>query len=97
MGDILCVDANFNSGQIDFWKAHGVKYPEQDKMYTVREVVTHTNGTTGIRLEEIINPKVPVKHSVLGVAEMEPTFRISRFRTLAGDKVKKEEIVEHEV
>jgi hypothetical protein len=90
--EILCVNAEFTLDQLTFWKKHGVVAPELNKMYCVRDVIVHVdNAGTGILLEEIVNPKVPVQTS-FGVVEREPTFSITRFRDLHGLPLKKEEI-----
>ena len=94
MNDVICIDGGFSSKQLQFWALHGVKYPEQEKMYSIREVVKHTNGETGILLEEIVNPLVPVKHLILGVINREPTFNLKRFRTLDGKQISKEMLQE---
>lgn len=90
--DIICVNDTYSEGQLKFWREHGVKFPVKDKIYTISEFVKHTNGKDGVRLAQIDNPPVPVKHSVLGVAMIVPTFKVERFRTLAGDIVVKEKI-----
>lgn len=94
---VICVDASYTPGQLSFWSEHGVRHPLRDKIYTIRTYQRHTNGLEGIRVEEIINPEIPVKSAVLGVINMEPSFKLSRFRTLMGDEVKKEVIEEVEV
>ena len=91
-GEIICIDSNFTPDQLMFWKEHGVITPEQDKIYNVRSIITHIdNAGTGVLLEEIINPNVPVKTS-FGVIEREPSFRATRFKTLQGLPLRKEEI-----
>ena len=93
MGDVICVDATFTPEQLAFYKVWGVEHPEQDKIYSVREVKRHSNGNVGLLLNEIINPEVPVISPILGEIWIETTWKISRFRTLNNDKI---EHYEHE-
>lgn len=79
---VICINANFPSDTLAFWKIHSVQYPQQDKIYSIRDVVRHSNGDVGLWLTEIINPTVPIKHPVLGIIQMEPTFSIKRFAHL---------------
>ena len=83
--DIICVDGQFPQDQLDFYSKYGVVVPEQEKLYTVRDVIINSSGENGFLLEEIVNPSIPIKHPVLGIAEMEPNWKINRFRTLSGD------------
>lgn len=92
MKDILCVNGSFPPDMVEFWEAHGVVKPEQDKMYTVREVVRHSNGLTGLRLEELVNPKVPIMNEIMGYIEIEPSFNINRFAHLDGSPVDAKEL-----
>jgi uncharacterized Rmd1/YagE family protein len=91
-GEIICVNAEFTLDQLTFWKKHGVVHPELNKMYYVRDVIIHIdNAGTGVLLEEIINPNVPVETS-FGVIEREVSWNLNRFRDLQGFPLKKEEI-----
>ena len=91
-GEIICIDSNFTPDQLMFWKEHGVVTPEQDKIYNVRDIITHIdNAGTGVLLEEIVNPNVPVQTS-FGVIEREVSWNLNRFITLQGLPLKKEEI-----
>jgi len=90
--DIICVNATFPHEWVLLYKKYNVVTPELNKIYSIREVIHHTTGKTGIKLNEIINPKVPEPHPVLGSIMMEPSWNLTRFRTLAGDTIKKEEI-----
>jgi hypothetical protein len=94
MGEIICVDAQFTQEVRERWKQFGVVGPEENSLYNVRELVNHTNGTSGFRLEEIKNPQIPVKHSILGTISIEPTFRVSRFRNIDGSEITKEQLKE---
>lgn len=88
--DIICVDGKFPPEFMAIYKEYGVTIPEQDSLYTIREVIKHTNGKTGLLLNEIKNPQVPINHPVLGKTMREPTFKLERFRTLLGDLLTKE-------
>lgn len=88
--DVICINSSFTPKQLEYWKQHGVVHPEQNKLYTVREVVRHTNSKVGIRLEELVNPKIKIKHQVLTEVFLEPSWNIERFRTLQGDVITKE-------
>ncbi|WP_128547597.1 hypothetical protein [Larkinella soli] len=90
--EIICVNDNFPAPVLAFYAEFGVQIPKHEQMYTVRQVKRHTNGETGVLLNEIQNPEVPVKHPVLGEVWFEPTFNINRFRTLMGLPVRQEEL-----
>lgn len=94
MSEIICVDAKFSQEVLNFFSLHGVVVPEQDKIYSIRNVIINSNGKTGIHLEEIVNPKVPINHPLFPgeVVYMEVNFDISRFRTLNGDNINVSEI-----
>ena len=90
MFEAICINDNYTKGQLEFWSKYNVKFPLEGKIYTISEVVVHTNGKTGVRCAELVNAPVPVKHSVLGTAMIVPTFKISRFATLQGNTIIKE-------
>jgi hypothetical protein len=94
MTDIICINDVFLPEVLAFYQKFGITTPQKDKMYSVREMKKHTTGDTGLLLNEIKNPDVPVKHPVMGEVWFEPTWSIKRFATLAGDVVKKEEVEE---
>jgi hypothetical protein len=90
--EIICVNAEFTLDQLTFWKKYGVVTPELNKMYSIRDVIVHIdNAGTGVLLEEIVNPNVPVETS-FGVIEREVSWNLNRFRDLQGFPLKKEEI-----
>jgi len=81
--DVICIDGKFSSEQLEFYSRHGVVFPEQESFYTIRDVIINSNGKTGILLEEIVNPKVPIEHPLLGqVVMMEINWDVKRFRNL---------------
>lgn len=90
--EVICTNDNFPAPVLAFYAEFGIQTPKRDKMYTVRQVKRHTTGETGILLNEIKNPDVPVKHPVMGEVWFEPTFNVNRFATLMGQPVRQEEM-----
>jgi len=86
MSDLICKDGSFPQEALNFYAKHGVLTPEEGKMYTCREVVSHSIGKKGIRLEELVNPKVPVDTGIIK-GSIEPSWALNRFQTLAGEQV----------
>lgn len=82
--DIICINDKFTPDQLEFYKIWGVTIPKQDNLYTIREFITHSMAGTGIRLNEIINPEVPINHPILGTIMYEVTFSKDRFTDLNG-------------
>lgn len=92
---IICIDGKFTSDQLAFWRQHNVSWPEQDKFYTVRELIPrNSEGNSALLLNEIKNPKVPIKHPILGVTQIEPNWNIRRFAHLNGAPLTVEEVKE---
>lgn len=92
MKEIICINSEFTSEQLEIWSKFGVVHPEKDKLYTIRDIIVHSGGEgTGVLLEEIVNPPVPVNNGIINIMR-ETTFSISRFRDLQGFPLKKEEI-----
>lgn len=92
--EIICIDASFDINALEFYAIHGVSIPQQDEIYTVRQVIKNVKGSSGVLLNEIHNPLVPVKCHVLGIKHVEPNWNINRFRTLSGEIVTKEMVSE---
>lgn len=93
--DLICTNGKFSAEVLDFYNKHGVSTPVVDKMYTLREIIKTTNGKTGVRLEEIKNPKVPIVHKILNQNVMvEPSFDINRFCKLNGELLSSDEVRE---
>lgn len=90
--EVICTNDSFPAPVLAFYAEFGVKTPKQDQLYSVRQVKRHTNGETGLLLNELPNPEVPVRHPVLGEVWFEPTFNVTRFATLLGQPVKQEEM-----
>jgi len=97
--DLICINDTYSSDTLEVWAKNGVWYPWKDRMYSLRNSQRHTNGKIGIRVNEIINPAIPVKHNILTQIIVEPTFNISRFALLTGETLTKEMVkqVEHEI
>lgn len=81
--EVLCINDVFTQLQRSKIK----KLPIKDKIYSIRDVVTYTDGVKGLLLNEIHNPYV--QHDS-GLGSYEPTFNINRFTTLSGDVLTKE-------
>lgn len=94
MKEIVCINDKFDKEPLEFFSKHGVVLPEKGKYYHVREVVTHTTSKVGLRLEEIINPRVPTAHPILGMINIEPSFCQTRFSLLNGDLVTVESLAD---
>jgi hypothetical protein len=92
--EVICINGTFSADFLLYYSKYGVKTPKEGKLYAIRDIIKHTNGQTGIRLEQIVNPKIPDNHAILGKIETEPTFNIKRFAKLNGDEITKEEITE---
>lgn len=92
MTEIICINAKFSNDVLQFYAEYGVKIPQEDKIYTIREKKLHSNGKFGVLLEEIVNPFVPIASSLLPDGKIEPTFDAKRFTDLLGnDLVKHDE------
>jgi hypothetical protein len=89
MTEIICTNGVFPADALEFYKAHGVSVPKEGEIYSIRDVMKFTAkpgeaGAVGFHLHEIKNPKVPVKHPILGDVQMEPSWHQSRFAKLDG-------------
>jgi len=94
MIDLICVNGKFPPDYLDFYAKHGVSTPIQDKIYTIRSVSRNSEGNYEVLLEELINPQVPIKHKILGIALKEPAWSLSRFVSLNNKEFTEEEIKE---
>ena len=95
MKEIVCINDDFSEECKEFFSKYNVSLPMKDKIYNVREVVQHTVNRVGFRLVEIINPRVPTSHPILGMINIEPTFNQERFALLNGMPATKESIAEN--
>ena len=90
--EIICINSKFSNDVLQFYAEHGVKIPQENKIYTLREKKMHSNGKFGVLLEEIVNPLVPIASALLPDGKIEPTFDAKRFTDLLGnDLVKHDE------
>lgn len=94
---MICIDGKFEQDVLDFYKEHGVEPPVEGEEYTIREELRHSNGKIGYRLVEIINPQVPINHSVLGLIMYEPSFHSERFAEFDLEKIYEDEQIEENV
>lgn len=85
--EVVCIDGMFPAETLKFYSQYGVITPEEGSLYTIRDVIFNTGVGTGLLLEEIVNPHVPVKHPVLGWIDVEPNWHPRRFTTLMGELV----------
>lgn len=93
--EIICVNGVFSPEQLEFWLKYKVIHPLQDGLYTIRELIyRNSEGNSGFLLNEINNPKIPIKHPILGVTMIEPYWDIKRFRRLDGTSFSKEDVKE---
>lgn len=92
MTDIICVDDQFSPQQKQFFLANNVTTPNKDIVYTIRELIPLSIDTKsiGFLLNEIQNPKVPIKHPLLGVVTVEPNWSSKRFTDLQGNELTQE-------
>ena len=90
----LCIDGVFTPKQLEIWERFGVSYPQEGKLYTFRKIIKHTNGKTGVVLNEIINPDVPLDLEGKPGFSCEPNFSIKRFVNLDQTEISEEEIME---
>lgn len=94
--EVICINASFSPEVLEFFRLNKISMPVVDKIYNIRDVIKPSVGQkeTGFLLEEIRNPKVHIKHPILGLAEVEPNFSSKRFTKLSGEPISSEEIKE---
>lgn len=91
--EVICINGKFSQEQIDFWVLHGVRWPEESKIYHICDWVKHSTGEVSVYLSELDdNPLVPIIHPILGVQMMCVGFAPKRFTTLLGGTVEMEQI-----
>lgn len=83
--EVICISDVFPQDQLEHYRKHGVVVPTEGKIYTIREVILNTIGGKGVRLEEILNPDIPLMHPILGMINVEPNWAIRRFTNLLGE------------
>lgn len=90
-GEMICVDGSFSAKALEVYRQYNVITPEQDKIYTPREIVHHSIGKKGVRLEEIVNPTMPVNTGIISI-NIEPSWAFTRFRNLDSTEISAEQI-----
>lgn len=91
---ILCIDDKFPSEFVELYKKYGVVTPKEGKLYSIRKIIKTLKGT-GILLNELINPEVPIIHPIgktTGVAE--PSWNLKRFVNLDQSEITEEQALE---
>lgn len=99
--EVICVDGSFPADYLEFYKEHGIITPKEGSLYGIREVVKNmgkmdSTANVGFLLEELVNPKIPQMHSVLGVGgvTIEPNWAVRRFRNLDMSEISMEQVRE---
>lgn len=92
--EIVCVNSTYSAEQIMLFKKYSIQIPELNGVYTIRELIKPSGKEgIGVLLEEIVNPKIPLKHPILGrYVLMEINWNINRFSTLSGEPLSREDI-----
>lgn len=87
MTEIMCIDGKFPAEQLEYYAKTGVTVPLQDQIYTIRDIIFNAVNGKGLRLQEIVNPTIPIQHPILGLVQLEPNWAIRRFTTLLGESI----------
>lgn len=90
--DIICIDDIFPTSQLEHYRKHGVVTPISGKIYSIRELIINMIGGKGFRLNEILNPDIPLVHPVLGKVMVEPNWAARRFTNLLGEPLTEEKL-----
>ena len=90
--DVICVNDLFTLEARRVYEQYGVVTPREEVRYTIRDVVISRAGT-GLLLEELVNPKLPIGEGESGFM-VEPNFGIFRFRNLDNSEITGEQIQE---
>ena len=79
---------------MELFSRYGVQVPVENSIYNVRDVIKPSGKAgVGILLEEIVNPAIPLNHPIMGtVTHHEPNWAITRFSTLSGEPLSREDI-----
>lgn len=93
--EVICINDTFSGDWEAYFKFHGIVKPVEGKIYGVRDVVPNSVGEKGLLLVEIVNKPTPRISPVTGMKGMaEQNWAISRFTTLSGGPLGREEIAE---
>ena len=90
--EIICIDDRFSIEARRIYEKYKVVTPMESMFYSVRDVVVSRVGT-GLLLEELVNPKLPIGEGESGFM-VEPNFGIFRFRNLDNSEITGEQIQE---
>jgi len=91
---VLCCNDIFLPEFIELYEKFGVVTPKEGKLYTFRKIIKTLNGT-GVLLNELLNPDVPIIHPIGKTTGMaEPSFSIKRFVNLDQSEITEEEVRE---
>lgn len=90
MTDIICCNDTFSPEAREVYEQYGIVTPYLDNVYSVREVVITRRGT-GLLLNELVNPKIPIGEGESGFM-VEPNFNVSRFKNMDGTEINVEQL-----
>ena len=92
--EIICVNGVFSPQQMELFSRYGIITPSENSIYNVRDVIKPSGKAgTGLLLEELVNPLIPLMHPILGrKVPMEPNWKIERFSTLSGEPLSREDV-----
>lgn len=93
--EVICINDTFSQDWEVYFKHHGIVKPVKEKIYGIRDVVPNTKGEKGLLLVEIVNKPTPRVSPLTGMKGMaEQNWAVSRFSTLDGQPIGKEQIAE---
>lgn len=91
---VICINDIFPEEYEILYKQFNVITPKEGKLYTFRKIIKTLNGT-GVLLNELLNPDVPIIHPIGKATGMaEPSWSIKRFVNLDQSEITEEEIRE---
>lgn len=90
--DVVCVNDLFTLDARKVYEQYGIVTPREGVYYTIRDIVISRLGT-GLLLEELVNPKLPIGEGESGFM-VEPNFGIFRFRNLDNSEITESQIQE---
>jgi len=92
--EVLCNNGVFSPQQMELFNRYGIQVPVENNIYNIRDVIKPSGKAgTGLLLEELVNPLIPLMHPILGKkVPMEPNWKIERFSTLSEEPLSREDI-----
>ena len=92
--EVLCNNGVFSPQQMELFSRYDVQVPIEQQIYHVRDVIKPSGKAgVGILLVELVNPKIPLAHPILGGTHMmEVNWKIERFSTLSGEPLSRDDI-----